>query len=65
MARPKAKGEKAPAAGGLRQDKGSEAEAQLRAYHALGVMVRDRVKEGRLDAETLRKDRRFNNFPMS
>ena len=38
-----------------RRDKVSEAEAQLRAYHALGILVRDRVKEGRLDAETIRK----------
>ena len=54
MARPKAKDEKAPADGGPRRDKDSEAEAQLRAYHALGRKVRDRVKDGRLDADTLR-----------
>src|SRR4051794_36246836 len=55
MAKPKVKEEKAPAEVGHRRDKVSEAEAQLRAYHALGVMVRDRVKEGRLDAEMIRK----------
>jgi len=55
MARPKAKEEKAPTAGELRRDKVSEAEARLRAYHALGIMVRDRVKEGRLDADTVLK----------
>ena len=55
MARPKATDEKAATEGKPRRDKVSEAEAQLRAYHALGIMVRDRVKEGRLDAETIRK----------
>ena len=55
MAKPKAKDEKASTEGGPRRDKASEAEAQLRAYHALGLMVRDRVKEGRLDADTLQK----------
>jgi len=55
MARPKAKSEKTSTGGGPRRDKVSEAEAQLRAYHALGIMVRDRVKEGRLDADTIRK----------
>ena len=34
-----------------RRDKASEAEAQLRAYHALGRMVIDRVRDGRLDFE--------------
>src|SRR3954447_21698657 len=55
MARPKARDEKSPTEGGPRRDRASEAEARLRAYHALGIMVRDRVKEGRLDADTLRK----------
>lgn len=55
MARPKAKVEKASTRGGLRRNKASEAEAQLRAYHALGVLVRDRVAVGRLDAETVRR----------
>src|SRR3954447_15872078 len=55
MARPKAKDEKSPTEGGTRRDRASEAEARLRAYHAIGIMVRDRVKEGRLDADTLLK----------
>ena len=55
MARPKARDEKSPTEGGPRRDKASASEAQLRAYHALGIMVRDRVKEGRLDADTLTK----------
>ena len=55
MAKPKIKDEKAPAEGRPRRDKAAEAEAQLRAYHALGIMIGARVKEGRLDAETVRK----------
>jgi len=55
MAKPKAKDEKAATQGKPRRDKVAEAEAQLRAYHALGIMVRDRLKEARLDAESLRK----------
>src|SRR3954452_2913048 len=55
MARPKARDEKSPTEGGPRRDKASEAEAKLRAYHALGIMVRDRVKGGRLDADTVGK----------
>src|SRR4051794_32602637 len=55
MAKPKAKDERAATEGKPRRDKASEAEAQLRAYHALGIMVRDRVKEGRLDADAVGK----------
>ena len=55
MTRPKAKDAKAVTQGKPRRDKASEAEAQLRADHALGIVVRDRVKEGRLDAETVRR----------
>src|SRR4051812_6181151 len=55
MAKPKAKDEEVPTVSGPRQDKVSEAEAQLRAYPALGRMVIDRVKGGRLDAATLQK----------
>ena len=54
MARPKGKDEKAPADAVPRRDKESEAEAQLRAYHALGRKVLARIKEGKLDAATLR-----------
>src|SRR3954452_10391294 len=54
MARPKVKDEKAPADAVPRRDKESEAEAQLRAYHALGRKVLARIKEGPLDAATLR-----------
>ena len=53
MAKPKSRDEKAPTEGKPKRDKASEAEAQLRAYHALGTMVRDRVKQGRLDADTI------------
>ena len=38
-----------------KRNKTSKAEAQIRDYHALGIMVRDRVTEGRLDIETLLK----------
>ena len=55
MAKPKAKDAKVFTEVRPRPDTAAEAEAQLRAYHALGIMVRDRVKEGRLDAETIRK----------
>jgi len=55
MAKQKAKDEKVTTEGKPRWDKASEAEAQLRAYHALGIVVRDRVKEGRLDADTVSK----------
>src|SRR3954447_11450434 len=55
MARPKARDEKSATEGLPRQDKVSEAEAQLRAYHALGLKVLDRIKDGRLDASTLRE----------
>ncbi len=55
MAKIKAEGTKVETAGRARRDKVAEAEAQLRAYHALGVMVRDRLKEARLDAATVRK----------
>src|SRR4051794_28081372 len=55
MAGPKARDEKSPTEGVTRRDKASVAEARLRAYHALGIMVRSRVKEGRLDADTLFK----------
>ena len=53
MARPKVKDEKASADAVLRRDKVSEAEAQLRAYHALGREVLARIKGGKLDAATL------------
>lgn len=55
MANPKVNDEKGPAEGRPRRDKASEAEAQLRAYHALGIVVRDRLKEARLDADTVSK----------
>ena len=55
MASPNGKGEKAPRGGAPRRDKASLAEAQLRAYHDLGVKVNARVKEGRLDTVTLQK----------
>src|SRR4051794_24322241 len=55
MPKPKAEVEKAPTESGPGWDRASQAEAQLRAYHALGIIVRDRVKEGRLDADTLRR----------
>ena len=55
MARPKVKDEKAPADAVPRRDKESEAEAQLRAYHALGRKVLARIKDGPLDAATLRE----------
>ncbi len=55
MARSKGKDEKAPAEAGPRRDKESEAEAQLRAYHALGRKVLARIKDGPLDAATLRE----------
>ncbi len=54
MAKSKIKDEKAPAEVGPRRDKESEAEAQLRAYHALGREVLARIKDGPLDAATLR-----------
>ena len=54
MGRPKVKGKKAPADAVPRRDKEAEAEAQLRAYHALGRKVLARIKEGPLDAATLR-----------
>ena len=55
MARSKGKDEKAPAEAGPRRDKESEAEAQLRAYHALGREVLARIEGGKLDAATLRR----------
>src|SRR4051812_44059558 len=55
MARPKAKDEKVFTEAKPRPDKATEAEAQLRAYHALGLLVRARVGEGRLDAATIQK----------
>jgi len=55
MEKPKAKDEKRPTESGSRRDKASEAEAQLRAYHDLGLKVIARIKEGRLDAATLQK----------
>ena len=55
MARSKVKVEKAPAEAGPRRDKESEAEAQLRAYHALGRKVLARIKDGPLDVATLRE----------
>ncbi len=55
MARPKVKDEKTPTLGGPRRDKESEAEAQLRAYHALGRKVLARIKDGPLDVATLRE----------
>src|SRR4051794_35725569 len=55
MSKPKSKDEKPTSGGVPRRDKASEAEARLRAYHALGITVRDRVKEGRLDADTILK----------
>ena len=54
MARSKIKDEKAPTEVRPRRDKESEAEAQLRAYHALGRKVLARIKDGPLDAATLR-----------
>ena len=54
MARSKGKHNKAPAEVGPRRDKESEAEAQLRAYHALGRKVLARIEGGKLDAATLR-----------
>ena len=55
MAKSKVKDEKAPAGVVPRRDKESEAEAQLRAYHALGRKVLARIKDGPLDAATLRE----------
>ena len=55
MARSKVKDKKAPAEAVPRRDKESEAEAQLRAYHALGRKVLARIKDGQLDAATLRE----------
>lgn len=55
MAKLKAKEGTTASKGGPRRDKASEAEAQLRAYHTLGVKVGARFKEGRLDADTLQK----------
>jgi len=55
MANPQAKVEKAPTEGKSRRDKASEAETQLRAYHALGRKVIERVQEGPLDAASLQK----------
>ena len=55
MARPKGKDKKAPADVVPRRDKEAEAEAQLRAYHALGRKVLARIKDGPLDAATLRQ----------
>ncbi len=55
MARPKVKDEKASADAVLMRDKVSEAEAQLRAYHALGRKVLARIKDGPLDAVSLRE----------
>ena len=55
MARPKGKDEMTPAEAGPRRDKESEAEAQLRAYHALGRKVLARIKDGPLDAVSLRE----------
>src|SRR5436305_1431218 len=55
MAKPKARDETAAGEGGPRRDKASEAEARLRAYHALGWKVRGRIKGGQLDAATVRE----------
>jgi len=58
MARPKVKDKKdkkAPADAVPRRDKEVEAEAQLRAYHALGREVLARIEGGKLDAATLRQ----------
>ena len=55
MAKPKSKIERPPTEVKPKRDKVAEAEAQLRAYHALGILVRDRAKVGRLDADTLLK----------
>jgi hypothetical protein len=55
MAKSKAKDEKAATEGKPRRDKVAEAEAQLRAYHALGRKVLDRLNGGPLDAETLQR----------
>ena len=55
MGRPKVKGKKAPADAVPRRDKESSAEARLRAYHALGRKVLARIKDGPLDAATLRE----------
>ena len=54
MARPKGKDGKSSAAVVPRRDKEAEAEAQLRAYHALGRKVLARIEDGELDAATLR-----------
>ena len=54
MAKSTVKDEKASAEVGPRRDKESEAEAQLRAYHALGRKVLARIKDGKLDVTTLR-----------
>jgi len=55
MARPKVKDKKAPPDAVPRRDKEVEAEAQLRAYHALGREVLARIEGGKLDAATLRR----------
>ncbi len=54
MARSKANDKSSPPADKpTRRDEISRAEDQLRDDHALGILVRDRVKGGRLDSATL------------
>jgi hypothetical protein len=52
MAKPKAQGVTAATGRKPRRDKATEAEAELHAYHVLGLKVISRVKDGRLDAQT-------------